>query len=421
MNTKINNNNSSLVLKRILAALLVLYIPLVLGCSKGKIDPAIFCFQPGNPSESVQLQYTLKKVVGTTSDFSSIPSGYTVEGNYVISSIPINSREQLIQELTPDGKEKSLSDAAKSVLAYYDCKDSSAMKDRLSFAYKANSGKLKRNNNIIPIEIYETSGVKSNVSRDTLISDFWPCGGTGVRLNDLHHERDRGKCSDLLAHEISHVIHQYPGGGYYGPDGRHFKNEALNMKTAFIEGWAVFNELVENPGKALEVWKNIDNIKIEDPVQAGKYTSVKRSSLSGMRQLEIEGVVALVLLGICKNFPDGYHKMIQPAFAAVNPSYPLLPELLREILKNQPDSKDGIIKIINEVTLGKFSSEDFANLIAVPDGSGTSKSQNIAASYQGSSEINSKMNSQTNAVPKTNVLKDSKNMFMGHPDNEDLN
>ncbi len=316
----------------------------------------------------ISFEVTLQKVIGLEEEIDPIPEGCQVFRRFVVRPVKVSSRKQLIRELSPDGKEETLGETALKTLSVYDGLFTPQMRERLAFAATVGSKKIR--NGVIPVTISDLSKVVEAADPKRIESAFAASaavdetGRNVVKVSSLDACTANGSgANKVLCHEISHMLdNNLPSSGL-GFDMAHYIDEVTNPGLAWGEGWARFNELLDDPeAEPLAPYPTVKKECMDSTIKEPHYFEKGPESFLGSSLLEVEGVIASILYRIAMEIPDG-KQIIMAAFRATNGKYRETPALMREILSQQPGLLGRIFRIVDEVTSGRLMNQDFKDFL----------------------------------------------------------
>ena len=296
---------------------------------------------------------------------------YAIGREIVIKSA--DDLEKILKSQTRDGR---LTSAQEKILELYNFAQSQSMKDRLTFARDCGVKKIK-------VNIWDTTQVNSATTSATdtkrINSDFWPCAyETGlifttpeIDLSTSYFKGYQSNCAvSVLAHEVAHTFDKtVREKGGYGPDGSHSFNEKTHPKTAWLEGWAEFHELLDFPetesnrrGGLKDVFWEV--VPPPDPAIASLTKTVKTDSFSdGFSYFDIEGKVALMLFELSKKWG---RDAIFSLFKRVNGRNTCFEKFVKEAAKNPERVKD-LFEVLDKETFGKLTDKEYEALLGASD------------------------------------------------------
>lgn len=272
---------------------------------------------------------------------------------YKLERTKVKSEAHLLELMgAKDGDLSKLTDGQKALLAVYQHSQSQSVKDRMSVSYRSK----------IAVTLSDTTGFDDATKYPQVENDFWP-NSTGRMIqmssNFFNYGGSEEDAKATFVHEFSHscdrTVKEFIKP--YGKDGRHSCNELTHSRTAFVEGWAEFNEMLDFPSECSRIQKSVQNVKIEKA--DGKYTNVAAtdSSISGKDLMSVEGVVANLFYRMATELPDGRAKVFA-SFKNTNMYWRSTKMMLKDyVLKNPGDAK-AVAAILNESTHGKLSDKE---------------------------------------------------------------
>lgn len=296
---------------------------------------------------------------------------------YLVRAIPIESADHLVR-LMGAAREGELSDGQKGLLNVYRFAHTDRIRTFLPLL-PVSSGTVK-------LELNDTTGFEDSTRFPTVASDFWPrnsktswTSGNEIVRVDINIQMSPVDSSSFgqdavkqmestFIHEFAHSFDlAYGEADGYGPDGAHYINEVIKEKAAFIEGFAVFHQLLADPLLIPTYRWNLRNIKYEQT--AGQYRDLdaKSEAVSGVDLMHVEGVQALMLYRLAKELPDGRQK-IYDAFRPVNTMDKTFKTFLRELVRQNPAEAERITKIIDQESRRKLSNDQLRDYLGNSSG-----------------------------------------------------
>lgn len=315
-----------------------------------------------------------------------VRSTENVNLKYRLKSVKIKSEEDLFK-VWGVKSESELNNGQKAILAAFRTAYSDAIKYRAKYAYRKS-----------PVQVIFTDTSKFD-HIPTVKMDFWPMSLGSIqmstfnfnfpgseeyaRLTFIHeyaHTLDRSNPVGIVREAIRTTITQ--GSALYGKDKTHYVNEKTTPRVAFLEGWAIFNEMIESEKAAKEVFNAIKSIAYEQS-SGYIYKSAESQEVTVKDLLSTEGVVATILYKLAKDGFEGKDGVFK-AFVTCNKKFYKtceIKDLLRSYLKLYPQDEALIVKILQEVTYNKISSDEVSALLG--------RKVNINASNNNSSNYGS--------------------------------
>ncbi|HEY9070579.1 MAG TPA: hypothetical protein VIV61_09990 [Candidatus Ozemobacteraceae bacterium] len=302
--------------------------------------------------------------------------------SYKVERVSVRDEAHLLELMgVKNGDLSTLTVGQRGLLEAYRYSKSEAVKERAGYGYK-------KKTNVLLTDLTEADKIVNGLADDrkqaaaaAVKKDFWPMSLGSIQLNSqsfggsnwqkdvqglfMHeycHTLDRAIPAGLLDEGVKTYVKQ--GGFLYGADGTHYNNERTTARVAFIEGWAMFNE-ISVTGEADQYRRDVATIKIED--RKGNYTEYPASSLTGKDLLAVEGVNALILSDIVASVPGGKEKVFK-AFSGSNQPFHSLKHLTREFVKQNPDQAAAVLTAIDRNTLGKLSDAELKALVGSAPG-----------------------------------------------------
>lgn len=297
--------------------------------------------------------------------------------SYKVERITVRDEAHLLQLMgVKNGDLSTLTNGQRGLLESYRYSSSEAVKERAAYGYKKNVKVLLTDLTEGEKLIAAMSGQKKADVTSAMRKDFWPMSLGSIQLNSQCYNTSNWKseAQGLFMHEFSHTLDRAipaglldegvktfvkQGGFLYGSDGTHYLDERTSARVAFMEGWAMFNEITVT-GEANQYRRDVKTIRIED--RKGAYTEYPVASLTGKDLLAVEGINALILYDIAATVPGGREKVFK-AFAASNQPFHSIKHLTGEFVKQNPDQVGAVLAAIDANTFGKLSNAELKALV----------------------------------------------------------
>lgn len=304
--------------------------------------------QGRNPIQPVWFAFEYVEVLKPYKPGDPLPEGMTTrrfrQVTFLAKAEKIHSRSQLLMKfLGPDYARNMnlLTSSQKNILEMFDHSRSQAMANRLSWV--GQSGQAP--NNALPVIICDTRAT-TGISPDKLKAEVWPYSSDDkIVVSDVPGVPRLGP---TLAHEAGHLI-QKNGHAGYGLMNGHSINEVTNTQTAFVEGWAECNDLLDFPGQ-YQLWKQILNtslVKDTSPSTQSILGGKDSPKVSGNDLLACEGINAMILYDLAKKFGG---KKVFDSFMETDRHGANLGDFLHDFVTRNPGSLNEVISIIDEWT-----------------------------------------------------------------------
>lgn len=276
---------------------------------------------------------------------------------YDVKRVKVKSVEHLL-ELMGAKSEADLTDGQKALVAVYKHSTSQNVKDRMKYSFRSS----------INVILSDTTGFEDPAKYPNVKDDFWPySSGPTIQMSSDRYNwpgsSDSAKSTFVheFAHSFDRTIKEFKDA--YGKDGSHFANELTKPRSAFVEGWAEFNEMLDSTDKARQMRNNIDLIKIESKTKAGDYTNVEPETLSGAELLCVEGINAVILHRIATEVEGGKDKVFNAFTSTSWKLFRSLKTLTLKLASDNPGDIAAVGRIIDEQTLGKLSDQEMMKYI----------------------------------------------------------
>ena len=214
-----------------------------------------------------------------------------------------------------------------------------------------------------------------------IADDFWPCSHVNepvIELSDVTCKYKRfwifqegnGKkeIRSTINHEYAHFLddteidpEKYDLSTVYGLDGSHYLNEVTNEGMAFIEGWAEYNEMLENKRVARMYNRSTKTLKIESETEAGKYSKIKSKDSDFSTFLKSEAYNAKLLYQLSQKI--GKEKINETFVRTSDNKYRDLQYFVKKLVEFYPEDAQTICEVVDEVFLDKASNEELLEMV----------------------------------------------------------
>jgi hypothetical protein len=299
--------------------------------------------------------------------------------------------------------EEDLSDGQKALLAVYRHSKSEAIKERMLYGYQSK----------IKVMLSDTTGFDNSNTNPHTRRDFWPYShGNLIQMSSSRYNFP-GSDSDAkstfvheFAHSMDRTIKEFIKP--YGKDGSHYTNEMTRPRTAFVEGWAEFNEMLDSQDEVKSMQRSIKRIKIERKSESGQYEYVDADSadVSGKDLLSVEGINANILYRIATEIPGGRDKVFATFTGTRWKLFRNLKSFSRAFARKYPDDAAKIAEIFDNETHGKLSANElrhYAGSSAAAEEYITMRGAPIEAQAPESSTVNRSTAPGANSIKVENM------------------
>jgi len=276
---------------------------------------------------------------------------------YDVKRVKVTSEEHLLQ-LMGASSEADLSDGQKALLAVYRHSRSEDVKDRMKYNYRSK----------INVILSDTAGFDDPAKYPDIKDDFWPySSGSTIQMssNRYNYPGSDVSAASTFVHEFAHsydrTIKEFRDP--YGKDGSHFANELTKPRSAFVEGWAEFNQMLDSESKIREMHNNCKLIRIESKTKAGEYTNVDPQELTGTDLLKVECINAVIMHRMATEIDNGRDKVFKAFVDTRLLLFRDLKTMTKKFAKDNPADIAILGKIIDEQTLGKLSDDEMSKYI----------------------------------------------------------
>ncbi len=270
---------------------------------------------------------------------------------YDVRRVKVRSEAHLLQLMGAE-TESDLSDGQKAMLAVYRHSRSQAINERHQYGYISK----------VKVILSDTSGFEDQGKYPHVRRDFWPFSqGSLIMMstNFFSYPGSEDNARSTFVHEYSHsmdrTIKEFISP--YGKDGTHYTNELTKPRSAFVEGWAEFNEMLDSEYEVKAMKSSIKNVRIESKTIAGDYQMVSADNpdLSGADLLSVEGINAMILYRLANEVPDGRKKIFE-TFSKTNwKIFRSLSTFSRDFARRYPEDAAKLAEIIDSESKGRFS------------------------------------------------------------------
>ena len=334
--------------------------------------------------ENITRVYTLKE--GDYTWYASRDKNIA----YDVKRIKVTSEEQLM-ELMGVASENEMTEGQKALLATYRAAYSDAIKERSKMAYHDTIKVILTDTTSADLTYKDAKGKERTVPQDDFKHDFWSwSNGTTIHMasHNYNYSGSSDNAASTFLHEYCHSIDKTIREiGSYGKDGSHYGDEMTKKRSAFLEGWAEYNQMIESEKVARESLNGLATVSIEltkkeakkvelDPSKEhinceggwfcngiSTYTYVAAQDLTAEQLWKCEAYNRALLYYIATQVPDGKEK-INKAFVDTR-WWPLrdISTMIKKLCKNNPDDIAQIGRIIDDLTYGKMTDKEMKKFI----------------------------------------------------------
>ncbi|MEW6710940.1 MAG: hypothetical protein AB1403_14025, partial [Candidatus Riflebacteria bacterium] len=273
---------------------------------------------------------------------------------YDVKRVKVKSEAHLLSLMGAES-EAELTNGQKAMLAVYRHSLSQAVQERHQYGYLSK----------VKVILSDTSGYEDSNKYPHVERDFWPYSqGSLIQISSGHYNYGGSEddAQSTFVHEYAHSLDRtikefiHP----YGKDGSHFSNEMTKPRTAFVEGWAEFNEMLDSEYEVKSMKNSITKVRLESSTEAGKYTIVPSDSpnLSGQNLLAVEGINAMILYRLANEVPDGRRKIFE-TFQSTNwKVFRSLSTFAKDFARRYPEDAGALAGIIDAESKYRLSSAE---------------------------------------------------------------
>ncbi len=297
----------------------------------------------------------------------------STSGNYayLMKRTKVSSEKELLEAMGVSS-EKDLKYGQQCLLEAYRGATSDSMKARAGASYLPS----------VELDLFDTSyngkddkygySTNKNDTAPNIRRDFWPCSTSDkkrISVSDVRFKYESNKTPSGKDNAYTTVFHEYGHfmdqttreSGSYGLDGTHYINEITEVRSSFMEGWAEYNEMIENEKVAQYYIDHTKNFIVESKTEAGSYTNLSASNATYDQLLRSESINAVLLYRLSQLLGED---AITQAF--VDSRYNTqrdMRDLVKVLVKENSSRTDEICKVIDEVFLGKASNEEMLEMV----------------------------------------------------------
>ena len=289
---------------------------------------------------------------------------------YKVKRTKVTTEEELIKAMGKSSEDE-LTYGQKCLLASFRAAKSESMQSRADDSYRKNIKLILTDTGDRPTT---TSDTNPNI-RD----DFWPCSsGPTISMSDCIYKYQENSNPSGIDNAYSTTFHEYAHSmdrtfslqmKPYGQDGKHYTDEVTTPRMAFIEGWAEYNEMIENEAQAEKYKKNVDSLRIESTKkgESGEYSFIEPASATFKQLLGAEAYNCNALYRLSQELDNGKEK-ITKAFTSTRWNlFRDLNTIVKQLVKQNPEDTEKICKIVDEVFLGKMDEKEFYKMVGKTD------------------------------------------------------
>ncbi len=130
---------------------------------------------------------------------------------------------------------------------------------------------------------------------------------------------------------------------------------------AFIEGWAEYNEMLENKRVARMYNRSTKTLKIESETEAGKYSKIKSKDGDFSTFLKSEAYNAKLLYQLSQKI--GKEKINETFVRTSDNKYRDIQYFVKKLVEFYPEDAQTICEVVDEVFLSKASNEELLEMV----------------------------------------------------------
>ena len=283
---------------------------------------------------------------------------------YKVKRTKVSTEEELIKAMGKNSEDE-LTYGQKCLLASFRAAKSQAMLDRADASYRSKINLILTDTGDYPTTRDDTD---PNVRRD-----FWPCSsGPTIFMSDGIYKYQENNNPSGIDNAYSTTFHEYSHSmdrtlmefkNPYGLDGTHYTNEVTKQRSAFLEGWAEYNEMIENEAQAQKYINETKKLSVESTTVSGDYDDLDPADATAEQLLCAESYNCYLLYRLATTLDNGENK-ITKAFVSTRWNwFRDMNTLIKKLVKQNPDDTETICRIVDEVFLGKLSDEQFYKMV----------------------------------------------------------
>lgn len=280
---------------------------------------------------------------------------------YSVKRTKVTSEAELIAALGASS-ESELSNGQKALLAAFRTAYSDAMKSRFSASYRSN----------VNVILTDTTGFDDSKKYPNVRSDFWPCS-TGFTIqmssNSYNYAAGPEDASSTMIHEYAHCMDTTIKEFFnpYGLDASHYGNEITGERSAFVEGWAEYNEMIESEKEAQGIIRNTKELCEESKTEAGSYTTVLPENATSDQLRRAESYNAYLMYRLATEIDGGKEKVTKAFTDTRWLVFRDLSTFVKRFIKNNPGDAAKVCKIVDETFLYKFTDKELYDMCGKSD------------------------------------------------------
>ena len=276
---------------------------------------------------------------------------------YNVKRTKVTTEEELLAAMGASSEDE-LTDGQKALLAAFRASKSEAVQAEAQIGYIPK----------VNVILSDTTGFDDSSKYPNVRSDFWPCS-TGLTINMssncYNYPGSEDDATSTFVHEFAHCLDatikeiKNP----YGLDGSHYGNEITGKRSAFVEGWAEYNEMIASEEEAQGIYNNAKRLCEESKTEKGKYTYYDAEECTSDQLLRAESYNAILLYRLSTEIDNGKEKVYKAFTGTRWNLFRDLSTLVKKFIKNNPEDTEKVCQIVDEVFLGKLSDEEFLDMV----------------------------------------------------------
>lgn len=323
---------------------------------------------------------------------------------YNVKRVKVTSEAELLAAMGAKS-ESELSNGQKALLATFRQANSETVANRAKDSYRSK----------VNVILSDTTGFEDAKKYPTVRKDFWSySSGFTIQMcsNNYNGANGPADAASTFVHEYAHSMDMTVKEliNPYGKDGDHYANEITGPRSAFVEAWAEYNEMIESPSEAKYYQNCCNKLMLESKDVAGEYTYLKPEECTGEQLLNCECYLACILYRITNECENGREKVFEAFTDTRWKIFRDASTLIKRIIKNNPEDAAKIAKIVDEVTLGKLSDKELLDMVGKTEATKAYASNRGAAVEEDTTTVNNEIKAEA-AAEVLNVETETDNPF----------
>ncbi len=281
---------------------------------------------------------------------------------YTVKRTKVSTEAELLAAMGAKSEDE-LTNGQKALLAAFRTSKSQAVADEAKIAYIPK----------VKVILSDTTGFDDESKYPNVEKDFWPYSSNlAINMSSKNYNYAGGDkdAASTFVHEYAHCLDttfkelKNP----YGLDGTHYGNEITGKRSAFVEGWAEYNEMIASEDEAKAILKKCESLCEESKTEAGSYTwDIKQEDCTADQLMRSEAHNAKLLYLLTTKTENGKDKVYK-AFTSTRLNVLRdLSTIVKKFIKQNPEDTETVCKLVDEVFLDKMSDEEFLKFVGKND------------------------------------------------------